>query len=582
LISRVRRSLALSLALAMASVPLQAFAQHGPPGASDIADGDKAMHAKDYDGALKHFQAANQAAPSARAAMGVADALYQLGRAGEAYEAYTAVQNTYGTKIGVAERVAVIKRLKELSATTGWLSIRVGESGAQVDVDGKSFGVSPVPALVRVATGPHDVKVTKDGFAAFTGHADVAADGTAVVEVKLAAPATQGHVVVHASGNEPLRVIVDGVDVGATPWEGDLPAGTHTFAGRSSSAVAEAQSVDLTAGSRTSIDLVSSATAGHMQVRTSDGKGTIFVDGVAKGEGAFSGDVAPGPHTVVVTREGFQRYEKAITLAERQTWAETVTLQPVAATGATVAEGERALEGMYGGFGFVGAFGVGGMGTELETDCRNLGADSCNTPSPIGGGAFGYVGWTWNPVGFELLVGGMGDQVKQTATFTGTSSLPTATGPARTETFTFARVGGLAALRARATFQTRVIRGTVAGGLGVSYKQMFMERDAVSTTDPSLTAKYVPGSVGYLSPAITIEAALQLRLSQTVAVSFGGFLWADNASIAGSNSVPASTQQLLSNGSSSPPPQPFPTPQYHLATGSQVFLGPFVGMQFGP
>jgi hypothetical protein len=578
LVPRVRRSLALSLALAMASVPLQAFAQPAA-GASEIADGDKAMHAKDYDGALKHFRAAHQATPSARAAMGVADALYQLDRAGEAYEAYNAVQTTYGPKLGVVEKVAVIKRLKELAAKTGWLSVRVSEGGAQVDLDGKSFGVSPVPVLVRVATGPHDVKVSKDGFAPFAGHADVAADGTAVVEVKLSAAATQGHVVVHASGTEPLRVIIDGVDVGATPWEGDLPAGTHTFAGRSSSAVAESQSVELTAGSRTAIDLVSSATAGHMQVRTSDGKGTIFVDGVAKGEGAFSGDVAPGPHTVVVTHEGFQRYEKSITLAERQTWAETVTLQPVAATGATVAEGERALEGMYGGFGFIGAFGVGGMGTELETDCSNLGASSCNTPSPVGGGAFGYVGYTWNPVGFELLIGGEGDQVTQTATFTGSSTLPTAAGPSRTETFHFVRAGGVAAVRARATFQTRMIRGTVAGGLGVSYKQMFMERDAVAASDPSLTAKYVPSSVGYLSPAITLEAAIQLRVSQTVAVSIGAFLWADNASIAGSNSVPSSSQQVLTNGTTA---EPIPTPQYHLATGTQVFLGPFVGMQFGP
>ena len=151
-----------------------------------------------------------------------------------------------------------------------------------------------------------------------------------------------------------------------------------------------------------------------MQVRTSDGKGTIFVDGVAKGEGAYAADVTPGPHTVVVTREGFQRYEKAISLAERQTWAETVTLDPVAATGAVATEGERGLEGIYGGFGLFGASGVGGMGTELATDCANLGASSCSTPSPLGGGAFGYVGYSWNPVGFELMLGGEGDTVKQT------------------------------------------------------------------------------------------------------------------------------------------------------------------------
>ena len=566
----------------MASVPFGALAQPAAP-SPDIADGDKAIRAHDYNAALAHFQAANQATPTARAQLGVADALYQLGRPGEAYEAYNAAQNTYGPKLSAVEKALVSKRLKELANKTGWLSVRVSENGAQVDLDGKSLGVSPVPVLIRVPVGPHEVHVSKGGFAAFAGHADVGADGTAVVDAKLTAAATQGHVIVHASGAEPLRVLIDGTDVGATPWEGDLPPGSHTVAGRNSSAVAEPQTVDLTAGSRTAIDLVSSATAGHMQVRTSDGKGTIFIDGASKGEGSFAGDVAPGPHNVVVTRDGYQRYEKSVTLAERQTWAETVTLTQAAAAGATVAEGERALEGMYGGFGVLGAVGVGGMGTELETDCNNLGAASCTTPSPIGGGAFVYVGYTWNPVGFELMLGGEGDSVKQTAVYTGNATSPTAAGPARTESFTFVRAGGVAAIRARATFQTRLVRGTIAGGLGVSYKEMFMDRDATDASNSSLVSKYVPGGVGYLSPAITIEAAFQLRLTQTVAISVGGLLWADNASIAGSNSVAApTTKQFLTNDSSSPPPELIPTPQYHLATGTQVFVGPFLGMQFGP
>src|SRR5262249_25670008 len=47
------------------------------------------------------------------------------------------------------------------------------------------------------------------------------------------APATSGHVTVRLAGGagEPLRVIVDGVDVGATPWEGDLAPGPHQIAG---------------------------------------------------------------------------------------------------------------------------------------------------------------------------------------------------------------------------------------------------------------------------------------------------------------------------------------------------------------
>ncbi len=583
---RGSRSFALFLAVAVASAPLPVFAQPAAAQAA-IAAGDAAARAHDFNGALVQYQTAKQAAPSARAQLGIADALYQLGRLGESYEAYNEAQNAFGSKLGPAEKAVVAKRMKELAGKTGWLSLRVSENGARVELDGRLIGTSPLPVLVRVSAGPHDLRISKEGFSTLAAHVDVGPDATATLDAKLPAVATMAHVVVHGSGAEPLRVLVDGVDVGATPWEGDLPAGPHTIAGRSSSAVAETQQLELTAGSRTSIDLVSSATAAHLQVRTSDGKGAVFIDGVARGEGAYSGDVAPGAHTIAVTREGFERYEKTVTLGERQTLAETVTLQPIAAAGAAAAEGERAFEGTYGGLGVFGAFGVGGTGTELETSCSNLGAASCSTPGPVGGGLYGYFGWTFDPVGFELFLAGMGDTMKQTATFSpsasGASSLVPAANPARTEQFTFARFGGLGALRARASFQTRLLRGTVAGGVGLSYREIAMQRVASDNNGNSVT--FVPGSVGYLSPAISAEAGLQLRLSSTFGLVLGLQLWADNASIAGTNSSPAQTPcSATVTGNCSPPlgSNPIPTPSYHFASGPQISIGPYLGIAFGP
>lgn len=575
------------LAVAVATVQAPALAQPQPSPAvtatNEIAAGDKATRAKDFAGALTHYQAANQAVPSARAEMGVADALYNLGKLGESYETYADVQQTYGPKLGAVEKGLVTKRMKEIAPKTGWLSIRVSEPGAEVDVDGASIGNSPVPALKRVGLGPHAVHITKTGFQPFDATANVPADDKAVIEATLAPAAQTGHVVVHASGTEPLRVLVDGVDVGATPWEGDLPPGSHTIAGRSSSSAAEAQTVQISAGSKTAIDLVSSATAAHLQIRTSDGKGIIYIDGVVKGEGAFEGDVAPGPHTFVVSREGYERFEKTVNLSERQTDAETVTLTPVQAVAAS--EGgasERPYEGLYGGFGLNGMFGVGGLGSTLETNCSTLGAASCDTPNALGGGAFGYIGWTWNPVGFELAIAGLVDETNQKATFNASSSstsalVPGGT-PARTESFSFLRAGGMAAVRARVAFQGRLWRVTGAGGVGFSYREMVMERDASSSTlvEPS---KYGPFSVGYFSPAISAEVAFQLRVSPSLALAIGAEFWADSASIAGNNQVPATATQAPVTGSGT---VPIPTPSYTLANGAQVMLGPFLGMQFGP
>jgi hypothetical protein len=561
----------------------------GPAGtsaATESAAGDKAAKAKDFAEALTHYQASLQLAPSSHAQLGTADALYSLGRMPEAFDAYTEAQRTYGAKLAGADKATVAARLKEIAAKTGTLSVHVEEPGADVVLDGKSIGTSPVAAILRVAVGPHEVRVTKAGYSPFVGQADVPPDGKAVIDATpLAAAPTRGHVIVHAPGSEALRVIIDGVDLGATPWEGDLPAGQHEIGGHSSNAVAVTQTVNVAVGDRLSVDLVSSATAAHLQVRSSDGKGNVFVDGVVKGEGSFAGDVAPGSHSLVIEREGYERFEKTVVLGERETWAENVTLKPIQAATSSNQAPERAFEGTYGGFGLVGLFGVGGQGTDLDTNCDGLSASSCGTGEPIGGGAFGYFGWSFNPVGFEVMLAGSGDTLTETAHFTNsgaTTTSPLAL-PPRAEKFVSARAGGLAALRVRASTQWRFLRGTVAGGVGLSYKQLFMERTTTATDGTNRSDVFSPtqnNSVAYLSPAITVEGALQFRVTPTVAIAVGMIMWADNASIWGNNSTPATAPRtVLASGQ---PPGLIPTPEYHLATGPQVFLGPFIGMQFGP
>ena len=265
----------------------------------------------------------------------------------------------------------------------------------------------------------------------------------------------------------------------------------------------------------------------------------------------------------MVERDGYERFEKTVTLAERETWAETVTLKPAQAATSSAVAPERAYEGLYGGFGLVGLFGVGGQGTDLDTNCDGLSASSCGTGQPIGGGAFGYVGWTWDPVGFELMLAGSGDTLTETAHFTSsgaTTTSPLAL-PPRDEKFTYARAGGLLALRVRASTQGRLIRATVAGGVGLSYKMLWMARTTTTTDGTNRSDVFSPtsgDSVAYISPAITLEGAVHFRVTPTVALAVGMVMWADNANMAGSNSTPAGPDRLVGGGSG--PPAPIPTP----------------------
>jgi hypothetical protein len=57
-------------------------------------------------------------------------------------------------------------------------------------------------------------------------------------------------------------------------------------------------------------------------------------------------------------------------------------------------------------------------------------------------------------------------------------------------------------------------------------------------------------------------------------------MWADNASIAGSDASPPEAPRKIVDANQVP--EPLPTPQYHFASGPQVFIGPLIGLQFGP
>ena len=543
-------------------------------------EGEREARAGRWEAAAERFAQSNAASPTPQALTLLANAQYQLARATDAYQSYDELLKTYGDKLGPAKAQADA-RLKELAAKTGLLELKVSESGASIAIDGKAFGQSPLAAPLRLAAGAHGVKVTKEGFAPFDKSVDVQGGRAQPVEVSLTKEATKGTVAVREKTGQAVRVLVDGLDVGAAPWSGEIDPGPHEIAVRGAGLYAAPQKVDVQKGQKQELELVAIAASARLEVKTSDGKGIIFVDGKPVAEGSFRGDVPAGAHLVEVKREGFDPFSKPIELADKQTYAETVTLRrPGGEVVGSATEGERLLQGIYGGFGLTGVYAVSGLGTELENRCTALGAVSCDTPSPYGAGAFGYVGYTWNPIGFEVMLGGLFDGTAQRATFDGTTTSgqnPLLSTPARNERFTLIRFGGLGALRVRATMQGPLVRGSIAAGLGLSYKMMEMERKAASADGTNLRDVYIPDGKGYLSPAITVDASLQIRIGTTTALAVGILVWAENAGT-GTKTAADPNRRMGSDTAA----VPIATPEYHLATDAQVFIGPYLGMQFGP
>jgi transcriptional regulator with XRE-family HTH domain len=558
-----------------------ASAQTAPDAKTSLANGEKAARAKDWTKALAEYEAANKATPSADALEGIANAHHQLKHDGEAYAAYDNWLKTYGASAPRPKKTAAEARLKELGDRTGALTLEVSEPGASITVDDKPAGTTPLASPLRLALGPHRVRITKDGFLPSDQVPNVVAGVGATVTVKLEAQTTKGRLSVKEKSGKAIRILVDGVDMGDAPWSGEVEAGPHDVSGRGGAFLAAPEKVMVERGKTRDVELTAGATSATLKVSTSDGKGLVYLDGKLVGEGTFAADVPAGQHALRITREGYDPFEEQVDLKDKETLSRSITLKLSSKieTGEVQKE-KRALEGIYGGFGLLLTLSPEGMGHAMQNTCADKPAEltSCSGEGgALGGGLTGFVGYHWDPVGVELFMGAQYDQSSPTLTW-GPSSTDPGIGPdpARTEEFAVRRVGGFGILRIRYTVQGEKLRFSIAGGVGLSYRSMLMTRDTTATANKDFREAYVPDAQSYLSPVISLEPSIQYRLSPKVSVALGMSLLVESPRTF--DQVPTTPQE----GGHHLGPSGLTTPQYELATGTQVMMGPFIGMMFGP
>ena len=320
---------------------------------------------------------------------------------------------------------------------------------------------------------------------------------------------------------------------------------------------------------------------GTLEVRVKGEEGTIFVDGERVGWGIYKGEVEVGEHTIKVTRPGYETFERTVTIKTSEVRSESVALTQSAAgdEDAQFDEGDWTFDGLYGGVQLHGMFIPSGSGNTLDDSCDTLGATTCDGSVPAGGAIAGYTGYAFAPLGFEIMLLAGADVAQPSANFDGVNGSdinPLVATPARDESFRIARFGGGGALRVRVLVPIDRFRVTGAVGFGLAYRFMLLARDAMSTE--GATAETSDDGLGYVTPVLSLELAGQVRLGATTSLALGFNLWLEHA---GSDLQTVPRPNVLLTGGSGRP-RALNTPAYDMAAGTQVFLGPFVGVQFGP
>lgn len=231
---RFRAEFVLGLVVSMAAVfvvatPRTTRADDASEARELFQSGASMFQMGNYDGALTEFQASFRLRPAPVVLFNIAQVLKLLFRYDEAIEAYERYLEL-DRNATADRREAVHDTIRELRRAIAPVTIVVEPADAEVRVDDRPVGRSPLTRPLSLAPGTRRITASRDGYAAETREIEVLSGRALEVRLVLE-PESRGtaELVVEApEGIADARVSIDGDDVGTPPVRRAVSVGGHT------------------------------------------------------------------------------------------------------------------------------------------------------------------------------------------------------------------------------------------------------------------------------------------------------------------------------------------------------------------
>ncbi len=539
--------------------------------------------------ALAAFVAADKVVARASVERNIGQCQRDMKDFAAAYETYVGLLDKFGATLKPAESTDVKRAIDELTLLTSSIDVKTAEADATVAIDDKVVGKTPLAKPVRLNIGTHTVTVTKTGFEPFSKSVDCRGSDQIVVDAPLEKEVKTGHLVVTGIGGttDGVVVTVDGKDMGPLPWEGDVEPGAHQVAGQGPKSVAAPVRVEITRRAKSEVALELQDQTGLLSVDPHNAEAEISLDGKVVGKGVWEGKVSAERHELSIEAPLYRAYRRVLMVHVGERVVENTPL--VLEEGVNL----HSFAGLYVGLNAFGRFGTAAPASEIAENCP-VKDGFCETGNPAGGGGLLRIGYSFGwfgleGVGFASFDHSSADAEYVSALYASGTSTPPGNnprlwsehyGPPRHETYDFNRFGAGAALGVRATSKHSIIRFTGGGAFGIAFRHIDAQVEAQFHNVPNPgcincpnddTRNYGNG-VSKTLPVVIFDASLLLGSTPGTKFQLGALgmveFYGDG----------------LSTGAQPPDTvggTPFARPASQVVKGTEIFIGPVIGLQFG-
>jgi tetratricopeptide (TPR) repeat protein len=211
------------------------------------------------------------------------------------------------------------------------LAVESEPIGALVLLDGKEKGRTPF--LAPLASGRHELVLKMEGHREVGTDFTMPKDRDLSIRLDLPVGAGTGSRLTLSSLPSGATVVLDGKELGITPWAGEVRPGNRKVSIATRGYLEEERIVHVQPSRDADVTfaLLREPGPGKLHIETEPTEATVSIDGKQAGASPFTGEIAPGDHLLEASKEGYKTIGQQLSIDRGQHLSLKLAMQPAQA-----------------------------------------------------------------------------------------------------------------------------------------------------------------------------------------------------------------------------------------------------------